>query len=95
MMIISEKATQKAMTNFRRYIEARRGERSVPGRTRRAWVTQGACIVWRSRCSSTPKLVTVSHSGLGARRTLVRSSVERGMVLMVVQPSSNSTHTSP
>jgi hypothetical protein len=40
-------------------------------------------------------LVTVSHSGLGARRTLIRSSVERGMVIMVVQPSSNSTHSSP
>ena len=41
------------------------------------------------------KLVTVSHSGLGARRTLVRSSVERGMVIMVVLPLSNSTHSSP
>src|SRR5215208_5586255 len=36
MMITSEKATQKAMTNLRCYIAARRGERSVPGRTRRA-----------------------------------------------------------
>src|SRR5215204_2795442 len=39
--------------------------------------------------------MTVSHSGLGARRTLVRSSVERGIVIMTVQPSSNSTHNSP
>ena len=95
MMIISEKATQKAMTNLRRYIEARRGERSVPGRTRRARLAQGACKVSRPWWSSTLRLATVSQRGLGARRTLVRSSVERGMVLMVVQPSSNSTHTSP
>jgi hypothetical protein len=67
----------------------------VPGRTRRARLAQGACTVSRPWWRSTPKLVTVSHSGLGTRRTLVRSSVERGMVIMVVQPSSNSAHSSP
>jgi hypothetical protein len=65
----------------------KRSERSVPGRTHLVRVTQGACTVWRPWCSSTPKLVTVSQSGLGARRTMVRSSVERGMVIMVVLSS--------
>ena len=46
-------------------------------------------MVWRSWWSSTPKLVTVSHSGLGTRRTLVRSSVERWIVIMIVQSSCN------
>jgi hypothetical protein len=69
MMITSEKATQKAMTNLRRYIAARRSERSVPGRTRRARLAQGACKVSRPWWSSTLKLATVSQRGLGARRT--------------------------
>lgn len=69
MMITSEKATQKAMTNLRRYIAARRSERSVPGRTHRARLAQGACKVSRPWWSSTLKLATVSQRGLGARRT--------------------------
>jgi hypothetical protein len=72
----------------------RRVERSVPGTIRRVRVAHGACIVWRSWWRSTPKLATVSQSGLGAGRTLVRSSVERGMVIMVVLPLSNNAHNS-
>src|SRR5215207_4189816 len=77
-----------------RHIAASRGERSVPGRTRRVRVDQGACTVSHPWWSSTPKLVTVSQRALGARRTLVRSSVQRGIVIMVEQPSSNNTHNS-
>ena len=45
-------------------------------------VAQGACIVSPLWWSSTAKLVTVSQSGLGARRSLVRTSVDRGMVII-------------
>ena len=67
----------------------------MPGRTRSARFAQGVCTVSPPWWSSTPKLMTVSQRGLGARRTLVRSSVERGIVIMVVQPSSNRAHKSP
>jgi hypothetical protein len=70
-------------------------DRSVPGTTRRVRVTHDACTVSVPWCSSTAKLATVSYSGLGAMRTLVRSSVVRGIVIMAVQPSSNSTHSRP
>ena len=49
-------------------------------------------MVWRPWRRSTLKLMTVSQRGLGAMRTLVRSSMEKGIVIMVVQPSNNSTH---
>jgi hypothetical protein len=49
---------------------ARRKVRSVPGRTRRVRVAQGAYIVWRPWCTSTAKLVTVSQSGLGGDANL-------------------------
>jgi hypothetical protein len=64
----------------------------VRAAARRARVAQGACTVSRPWWSKTPKPVTVSQRGLEARRTLVRSSVERGIVIMVVQPLSNCTH---
>src|SRR5215212_4617942 len=64
------------------HIAASSAERSVPGRTRRARAAQGACTVSGPWWSSTAKLATVSHNGLGAMRTLVRSSVERGIVII-------------
>jgi hypothetical protein len=54
----------------------------VPGRTRRARVAQDACSVWRSGYISTQRLKPVSQRELGAMRTLVRSSVVRGMVII-------------
>ena len=65
MMIISEKATQKAMTNLRRYIAARDPCQEEPA----ARFAQGACKVSRPWWSSTLKLATVSQRGLGAWRT--------------------------
>src|SRR5215203_5299155 len=72
-----------------------KGERSVPGRTRSARFAQGACTVSPPWWSSTLKLMTVSQRVLGARRTLVRSSLVRGTVIMIVQPSSNRAHRNP
>src|SRR3712207_5522931 len=80
---------------FSKHIAASRGERSVPARTRRVRVTHGACTVSRPPCSSTAKLVIVSHSGLGERRTLVRSSVERGIVIMDARPWGNNACSTP
>src|SRR5918993_1562183 len=77
------------------HIAATSAESSVPGKPRLARAAHGACGVSRPWCKSTPKLWTVSHSGLGARRTLVRSSVERGIVIMDLRPSGNCAHINP
>src|SRR5215208_4784268 len=79
---VSGEGVRKSGQCFSRHIAASSAERSVPGRTRRARAAQGACTVSGPWWSSTAKLATVSHSGLGAMRTLVRSSVERGIVII-------------
>jgi hypothetical protein len=54
---------------------------SAPFSICRARRAQGACTEWRLAFANTPKLQTVSHSGLGAIRTLARSSAERWIVI--------------
>ena len=62
-------------------ITAIKGDTSAPLSICRARRAQGACTEWRFGFANTPKLQTVSHSGLGAMRILARSSVERWIVI--------------
>ena len=76
--------SEKSGQCFSRHIAATRGERSVPGRTRRARVAHGACTVSGPWCSSTAKLATVSQRGLGGEANLGEVFGREGMVIKAV-----------